>query len=135
MKVTADTNLLVRIVARDDDRQARIAFDFLSAAEQVIIPLPSLCEFVWVLRRFYGFTSDDLDIAVRAVTNPSNVITDRTAVDAGLHMLADNGDFADGAIASFGMAMGADTFVSFDRAAVKKLNRMGIPARDIGVPA
>ena len=70
MRLTADTNLLVRIVTQDDAAQARIAFDLLSAAEQVVLPLPCLCELVWVLRKFYGFTSDDLAIAVRAVTDP-----------------------------------------------------------------
>ena len=129
MKVAADTNLLVRIVARDDESQARIALDLLSAAEQVTLPLPCLCELVWVLRRLYGLTSDDLAIAVRAVTDPPNVVANQTAIDAGLSMLANGGDFADGVIASAGLAMGAETFVSFDRKAVTRLSKIGIAAR------
>jgi predicted nucleic-acid-binding protein len=56
-------------------------------------------------------------------------MTDQPAVDAGLQMLARGGDFADGVIASAGMAMGAETFVSFDRKAVARLDQMGISAR------
>lgn len=132
MKVTADTNLLVRIVARDDAVQARVAFELLSKAERVMICLPCLCELVWVLRSVYGFGSSDLDTAVRVVTEPGNVMTDQPAVDAGLQMLARGGDFADGVIASTGMAMGAETFVSFDRKAVTRLGQMGIAARHAG---
>ena len=129
MKVTADTNLLVRIVARDDAVQARVAFELLSKAERVMICLPCLCELVWVLRSVYGLGPSDLDTAVRVVTEPGNVVTDQPAVNAGLQMLASGGDFADGVMASAGMAMGAETFVSFDRKAIKRLDRMGIPAR------
>lgn len=135
MKLTADTNLLVRIVARDDDAQARVAFELLSKAERVMICLPCLCEFVWVLRRVYGFGPGDLDTAVRVVTEPGNVETDQSAVDAGLRMLANGGDFADGVIAAAGMAMGADRFISFDRKAVARIKAIGIPAELATDPA
>jgi predicted nucleic-acid-binding protein len=132
VKVTADTNLLVRIVARYDAVQARVAFELLSKAERVMICLPCLCELVWVLRSVYGFGPSDLDTAVRVVTEPGNVMTDQPAVAAGLQMLARGGDFADGVIASTGMTMGAETFVSFDRKAVTRLGQIGISARHAG---
>src|SRR5690606_23261019 len=124
--------LLVRIVTRDDDVQARTAFELLSKAERVIICLPSLCELVWVLGNVYGFQPSDLDTAVRVVTEPGNVVTDQAAVNAGLQLMGSGGDFADSVIASAGAAMGAETFVSFDRKTVKQLGRMGFSAHHAG---
>jgi predicted nucleic-acid-binding protein len=132
VRLTADTNLLIRIVTQDDADQARIAFDLLSSAERVVVSLPCLCELVWVLRAVYGFSSGELDKAVRSVTDPGNVITDRSAVEAGLRLLAAGGDFADGVLASVGMDLGADAFVSFDRKAVALLNQLEIAAHHAG---
>ncbi len=43
-------------------------------------------------------------------------------------MLEDGGDFADGVIAFEGRRLGGETFVSFDRLAVKRLGAQAIPA-------
>jgi predicted nucleic-acid-binding protein len=53
MKVTADTNVLIRAAVQDDLRQARKAAKILAEADVVAVPVPVLCEFVWVLRRGY----------------------------------------------------------------------------------
>ena len=53
MRVTADTNVLLRAAMLDDPVQSKIAAEFLSCATVVAIPLPVLCEFVWVLARGY----------------------------------------------------------------------------------
>ena len=45
MRITADTNVLVRAAVRDDPRQARIAANTLARAELIAVPLPVLCEF------------------------------------------------------------------------------------------
>ena len=46
MKITADTNVLVRALVQDDPEQARAASALLEQAELVAIPLPVLCELV-----------------------------------------------------------------------------------------
>jgi predicted nucleic acid-binding protein len=51
MKITVDTNILVRAVVRDDEEQAEAASTLLKDAEIIAVSLPCLCEFVWVLRR------------------------------------------------------------------------------------
>lgn len=129
MKLTADTNLLVRAVVRDDAKQAETAARLLLEAELIALPLACLCEFVWVLERSYGFSRDDTGRAVRTLVATSKVKTDRDAVHAGLLVLDAGGDFADGVIAHTGQALGADTFVSFDRQVVKVLRRAGVEAR------
>jgi len=53
----------------------------------------------------------------------------RAPAEAGLTLLEAGGDFADGAIAYEGRWLGADTFVSFDKRAVKLMAAQGEPAR------
>lgn len=129
MKVAVDTNVLVRAVVRDDARQANIAAKLLTNAEVVAVALPCLCEFVWVLRRVYGFTPVDVAAAIRALLDAANTETNRPAAEAGLAVLEAGGDFADGVIAFEGQWLGGDTFVSFDKKAVTLLTAQGQPAR------
>ena len=96
MKITVDTDLLVRAATRDDEKQARTAAKLLKNAELIAISLTSLCEFVWVLRRVYSFGLQDILLALDALLNAENVVVNRTAVDAGLAVLKAGGDFADG---------------------------------------
>jgi predicted nucleic-acid-binding protein len=60
--------------------------------------------------------------------NTRNVMVNRPAVEAGLAVLDAGGDFADGVIAFDGRFHGGETFVSFDRKAVKLLQGQGTPA-------
>ena len=128
MKITVDTNILVRAVVHDDKRQADLAARLLRSAELIAVALPCLCEFVWVLRRVYGFPASDVAEALRTLLAAQNLETNRPAVEQGLAMLEAGGDFADGAIAYEGRWLGGETFVSFDRTAVEKLIRIGEPA-------
>lgn len=129
MKVAVDTNVLVRAVVRDDARQANIAAKLLTNAEVVAVALPCLCEFVWVLRRVYGFTPADVAAAIRALLDAANTETNRPAAEAGLAVLEAGGDFADGVIAFEGQWLGGDIFVSFDKKAVTLLAAQGQSAR------
>ncbi len=129
MKVVVDTNVLVRAVVRDDARQGRAAAKILTQATMVAVALPCLCEFVWVLRKVYGFESKDIAAAIRALLAASNVEVNRPAVDAGLSLLEANGDFVDGVIAYEGSWLGGETFVSFDKQAVALLTAQGQSAR------
>ena len=129
MKITADTNVLVRALVRDDPQQAQTATDALLSASLVAVALPGLCELVWVLRRVYGFGAGDAAAAIRALMAASNVQANRPAVDAGLAVLEAGGDFADGVIAFEGQWLGGDTFVSFDKQAVALLQAQGQSAR------
>jgi predicted nucleic-acid-binding protein len=129
VKVTVDTNVLVRAVVRDDPEQAEIAARILTRAELIAVAVPCLCELVWVLRRVYGFPPSAAADAIRALLATSNVEMNRPAVEAGLAMLETGGDFADGAIAYEGRWLGGETFLSFDRQAVALLKAQGETAR------
>ena len=91
--------------------------------------MPTLCELVWVLAKGYGIASAEIAETVRRLINARTILVDRTAVDAGLALLEAGGDFAYGVIAHEGRMLGADTFVSFDKKAVKLLKHQGESAR------
>lgn len=129
MKITVDTNLLLRDALRDDYHQARLAANALQGAELVAVPIPVLCEFVWVLRQGYKKPVADIAGAIRRLILSANVVTNRLAVEAGLEVLEKGGDFADGAIAYEGNWLGAEEFVSFDKRAVTLVKALGMQAR------
>jgi predicted nucleic-acid-binding protein len=66
---------------------------------------------------------------MRRLINAANVVMNRPAVEAGLAMLQAGGDFADGVIAYEGSWLGAETFASFDKAAVKIMAAQGQSTR------
>lgn len=125
MKITVDTNVLIRAVVRDDERQAMAAEKILKSAEMIAVTLPCLCEFAWALRRLYEFDREDIAAAIRALADTATVALNGPAVEAGLAILNAGGDFADGLIAYEGNWLGAETFVSFDKQAVTLLARQG----------
>ena len=129
MKICVDTNVLVRAVLNDDPAQSHVARQLLREASMIAVPLPCLCELVWVLRQGAKLARDDVATAVRALMNAGNVVVNRPAVELGLAVLEAGGDFADGAIACEGAFLGGETFVSFDKKAVSLLSGQGEAAR------
>lgn len=129
VKLTPDTNVLVRALVRDDPRQAQEAERTLAAASGIALTLTTLCELVWVLRSGYRLDREEISIAIRRLVDAAGVEADHAAVDAGLAMLDAGGDFADGVIAHEGAWLGGEEFVSFDRDAVSRLHAQGVRAR------
>jgi predicted nucleic-acid-binding protein len=129
MKITADTNVLLRAIVGDDATQSAVAIEALESADMVAVSLQSLCELVWVLGRRYGVSRSDIGVAIRRLMETRNVVLNRPAVELGLSMLEAGGDFADGVIAYDGAFLGAETFVSFDRKAVSLLAAKGRAAK------
>jgi predicted nucleic-acid-binding protein len=129
LRITADTNLLLRAATQDDPAEAALAEAALREASLIAIPTPVLCEFVWVLRSAYGLSPEEVAAALRRLIEAEGVETDRAAAQAGLALLEAGGDFADGAIAEAGRAMGGEVFVTFGRGAEKRLRAAGHATR------
>jgi predicted nucleic-acid-binding protein len=129
VKIAVDSNVLVRAITGDNKQQSAIARSILTSAEVIAVPLPVLCELVWVLKQGYNQPNAEIAGALRALIKAPNVKINRQAVEAGLAMLVDGGDFADGVIAFEGRWLGGDEFVSFDRKAVRLLAESGVKAR------
>jgi predicted nucleic-acid-binding protein len=129
MKITPDTNVLVRVLVEDDAEQSKAAEAVLKKAELVAISISALCELTWVLSRGYKISNDDIAASIRHFLNAANAAVNRPLAEAGLAFLEAGGDFADGVIAHEGNWLGADTFVSFDKKAVKLIEASGGLAR------
>jgi predicted nucleic-acid-binding protein len=125
LRITADTNILVRVAVNDELEQARQARDLLRDAATVVLTLPALCEFVWVVQRGYRRQAGEIAAAIQQLLSAPALVVDRPAAAAGLAMLAAGGDFADGVIAFEGRRLGGEVFVSFDRKAVELVASRG----------
>ena len=121
MKITPDTNVLVRAAVFDDLPQAKLSVQILQDAELVALTMPTLCEFAWVLLRAYKRCAEDVAIAIRRLAACRNVMVNRGALNAGLAVLEAGGNFADGVIAFEGDQLGGKQFVSFDQKAVQRI--------------
>jgi len=101
-------------------------------AKKIIIPTVVFCELSWVMSAVYKQPDSVIASAMRGVLNIGNVEANTDEIEAGLKMMDDGGDFADGVMAYTGgmMAGESSTFVSFDKQAVRKLSASGLPAMD-----
>lgn len=129
MKITADTNILVRALTGDDARQSERAKKELADADIVALALPALCELVWVLSQGYKIPSAEIAEAIRRLMSGATVVVNRPATEAGLAVLEAGGDFADGVIAYEGSWLGAEIFLSFDKKSVELMQARGEKAR------
>jgi predicted nucleic-acid-binding protein len=134
VRITADTNVLLRAVVADDPDQTRLSQVLLAEAELVAMPLAVLCEFVWVSRSAYRLPAREIGNVIRTWLMSPTVRLDRPAVEAGLAMLDAGGDFADGVIAYSGREMGGAVFASFDRRAVEPIDATGGETLLLGAP-
>lgn len=125
MRITADTNVLVRAAVMDEPAQSRLAAAALLEADAVAVTLPALCKLVWVLTRGYRRKAAEVAAAMRKLAESERVLVDRPALEAGLSVLERGGDFADGVIAFEGRRAGGRIFTSFDRAAVELIGVTG----------
>ena len=123
VKLTLDTNVLVRLATQDNPQQAAAALKVLQTASLIAVPSTALCEMVWVLIRGYRYTPEQVAHAIRTLLQVSQVVCHTPAVLAGLALLQSGGDFADGVIAFEGELMGGQEFVTFDKAAAKLLKQ------------
>lgn len=126
MKITTDTNILVRAATQEDPIQGSLAQQLMKDAAVVAVPLPALCEFCRVLKSLYKLEPARIAASLRALLEAENVTMDRPGVESGLALLEAGGDFVDGIIAYDGQWLDGETFVSFDMVAMKLLAAKGV---------
>jgi predicted nucleic-acid-binding protein len=124
-RIAADTKIFVRAITEDHPEQSKAAQATVRNAEIVASSIPALCELVWVLSQGYKVSLRDIADTIRALLNSSNVVVNRPMAEAGLSLLDAGGDFADGVITYEGRWLGAETFLSFDKKAVKLIEPGG----------
>jgi predicted nucleic-acid-binding protein len=80
-----DTNVLVRLIARDDSRQTASAESFIEKGAWV--PVLVLAEAAWMLTRVYKLSSKDLASAIEMLLNHRDlVLQDAETVAAALEL-------------------------------------------------
>jgi len=119
-----DTNVLVRFVVSDDDEQnvaARHLVAGLTPGDPGYIGLISVVEFVWVLRRTYGFTRETVATTLaNLLANSGFVFEDVGDIEAAIFESTRTGtDIADALIARRNARAGCATTHTFDRHAAR----------------
>ena len=130
--IAVDTNVLVRLLTRDDLKQAAVARS-LFAAGPIWIAKTVLVETGWVLRSLYGFEESAIRDAFTGLLGLKNIHTeDEPSVAAALALTVHGIEFAD-AMHLSSRPPGA-VFVSFDQSFVRRAKRAGA-AEVSGMPA
>lgn len=118
-----DTNVLLRLLLRDEEAQAAAALRFVegacSAEAPCLINRIVLIEAAWVLASGYGYGRQQVAAIVGAVLR-TEVFAVENAAEAWAALKdyrAGNADFADCLIGRTNRALGAEATASFDRKA------------------
>ena len=120
--IAIDTNVLLRLVLRDNNAQAATAAKVLRRAAAGETPLfvsdIVLCEFAWVLRAQRRFARGAIANALREIIATAFVrVRDEAVVTRAVERYATGpGGFADYLIAEQALAAGAGEVVTFDKA-------------------
>lgn len=116
-----DTNVLVRLVTRDDADQFRRVREFLEArfeeADPVFVNVIVLCETVWVLRSSYGISRREIAAALDQLLGVAGLmIEDRDQVAAAVDAYRRGpGDFADYLLGERNRGAGCVSTATLDR--------------------
>lgn len=132
MRLIADTNLIVRVLTRDDPDHFATASRLLSEADIVVFSIVALCELVWTLRSQYRWRTAEIAAAIRTLIDDPRAELDRDLARKGVAMLDAGGDFADGVIAADGRRRADATFATFDKQAARLLEAQGVAVMLLG---
>ncbi len=129
--IAFDTNVVVRLLLRDDVAQAKKAeqaFVRHARGDGVFLPLVVLVETVWVLAYTYELARSQIHDHLRALTRTRGVVVDEAdLVQESLDLYAaGNADFADYVILARAGQLGCDTLLTFDRRLAKEPGASGL---------
>lgn len=75
-----DTNVLVRLVTRDDPKQYALAETFVREHQPVMVTHLSILELVWVLMSRYGHKKGKVGLVVRALLEMAELDIQQPAI-------------------------------------------------------
>jgi predicted nucleic-acid-binding protein len=140
VRIAPDTNILVRLLTRDDAAQCAVAEAALSEATQIVVTPAVLLELAWVLARAYRLGRTEIAAALRALEQRSGWTFPTGMLEPGVQALEAGGDFADGVIAAQAAQMKCDELLTFDRrfarAGVRIATRVlpSVPPEGVAIP-
>jgi predicted nucleic-acid-binding protein len=113
-----DTNILVRYLTKDDEKQWMQAAEIIEAGEQCFIPNIVLCELVWVLRgKPYQFSKEEISNTIELMLQCSVFeLENRSVVYQALQRFKQgSADFSDYLIGAIAQDSGCSSTATFDR--------------------
>src|SRR5437868_14811538 len=120
-----DTNVLVRYLTQDDPFQSRAATELierrLTQSEPGFVSLVTMVESVWVLKRVYGFSNDEIARAIEGMLRSDTLLiqNEQEGFMAMAVMKTARGSFADALVSALGTWAGCTATVTFDRRAAR----------------
>jgi len=117
-----DTNVLVRYLVGDDEKQAQKAFACIrviaESGKSCFISSIVLCELVWVLESAYDYEKREIgNVLDKLLITKQFEIENKDIVRQAIHdYKAGDGDIADYFIGRFNQDKGCDITYTFDRA-------------------
>jgi len=123
--ISVDTNIIVRLLTKDDQSQYKKAFS-LFKKENIYIPTTVTLETEWVLRYAYNFTSSNIISAFRSLFGLPNVeLEDPIEMAQALEWNEQGMDFAD----ALHLTKSKGTDITFDKKLISKAKKLtDIPA-------
>ena len=116
-----DTNIVVRLLARDDDDQLRVA-ENLIGSPFLVLPTVVL-ESVWVLRTIYRLSRSELALKLNDLLGNRNaILVSGDALKRAVNDFSIGGDFGDMLHLALAEEANAESFVTFDQ----KLSKAGV---------
>ena len=123
MRIALDTNVLVRFLVRDDEKQAQVVYSRFkqaeAARESLFVPIAVLLETVWVLESLYHRSRGEILDSFEDLRRMPILEFERDDVLQDLLVAArqSNADLADLIIAFTAQACGCASGMTFDKKA------------------
>ena len=120
--IAVDTNLLVRLLTKDDPGQAMRAAKIMES-DEIFIPKTVMLETEWVLRHAYEIDKAAIMKGFEKLMGLPNVrVEDQQAVFQAISWYESGLDFADAL--HLASSVKADRFVTFDNGFIKRAQRL-----------
>lgn len=130
-----DTNVLLRLLVRDDDHQVRVAEQFItsrcSAESPGHVSTIVVAEMAWALKEIYGYDRPQIAAAIRGLMKISSLDVElaEDVGDAVSDFEKSVAGFTDCLLARANAAAGCDYTITFDRKAARLAGFKLLPAR------
>lgn len=116
-----DTNVLVRMIVKDDELQARKALQYIKKHKEIFISHLVLCEFSWVCSTCYDFTKVELLKVIDHILRTDHFVFEQTdTLWSALHEYkVSNADFSDCLLGAIAKHRGSVHVGTFDKKAAR----------------
>lgn len=125
--IAVDTNVLARLLLRDDEAQYRRSVRLFGDGREYTAPPTVILELVWVLGS-YGYDRSDIAAGLKSLLGLSNFKPKQgAAIQAAISGYESGMDFGDAL--HLAMSSGDHAFVTFDERLAKRAVRSGVAVK------